>query len=54
MLDNEFVEMLACPKCKGELKYDAEASTLTCEGCRLEYRVEDDVPVLLIEEAKEI
>lgn len=53
-LDKELLEILACPKCKGELKYDEEKNVLICENCRLEYPVEDDIPILLIEEAREI
>ena len=50
-LDTELLELLACPKCKGPLIYDEGAAALTCDACRLRYRIEDDIPVLLIEEA---
>lgn len=53
-LDKELLEIIACPKCKGELKYDEEENVLICENCRLEYPIEDDIPILLIEEAREI
>lgn len=50
----ELLEILVCPKCKGELEYrrppDPEA--LLCHACRLEYRVEEDIPIMLIDEAK--
>lgn len=51
-LDPELLELLACPGCKGPLAYDEGAQTLTCESCRLRYRIEDDIPVMLIEEAE--
>lgn len=52
MLDKEFLDILACPKCKGELTYAPADATLTCEICSFRFRVEDDVPVLLIDEAE--
>ncbi len=53
MLDQQLLEILACPKCKGELKYDQEHEKLLCEKCRLKYRIEDDIPVMLIDEAEQ-
>ncbi len=52
MVEKELFEILVCPKCKGELKYDDEQDTLICEQCRLIYRVEDDIPIMLIDEAE--
>ena len=52
MLEKKLVEILACPKCKRDLDYDSAANTLTCPDCRLIYRVEDDIPIMLIDEAQ--
>lgn len=52
MLDKELLEVLACPKCKGDLEYKPEEEQLICHSCRLIYRIEDDIPVMLIEEAE--
>jgi uncharacterized protein YbaR (Trm112 family) len=52
MLKKELLEILACPKCKGELEYEPERQRLTCPACRLRYRVEDDIPIMLIDEAE--
>jgi uncharacterized protein YbaR (Trm112 family) len=52
MLDNELLEILACPKCKGDLEYKPEESQLICPSCRLIYRIEDDIPIMLIDEAE--
>ncbi len=52
MLEKELLEILACPKCKGDLEYDSAADTLTCPECRLIYRVEDDIPIMLSDEAQ--
>lgn len=50
-MDEELLEILACPKCKGSLRLTPEESELRCEACRLSYRIDDGIPVLLIEEA---
>ena len=52
MLDQKLLEILACPKCKGELEYKVEEELLICHECRLKYRIEDDIPIMLIDEAE--
>jgi hypothetical protein len=51
-LDARLLEILVCPKCRGELEYFEADSELRCPACRLAYRIEDDIPILLIDEAK--
>lgn len=48
----ELLDLLVCPKSKAPLVYDAAHSALICEQSQLVYRVEDDIPVLLVEEAE--
>jgi len=50
-LDKELLEILACPKCKGDLQLSVDGSALRCDACRLSYRVDDGIPILLIDEA---
>jgi hypothetical protein len=53
MLDPRLLEILACPRCKGGLEYRTEPSeVLICHPCRLEYRVEEGIPIMLIDEAR--
>jgi uncharacterized protein YbaR (Trm112 family) len=47
----ELKEILACPKCKGELEFREAENKIVCKACRLVYRVEHDIPVMLIDEA---
>lgn len=54
MLSEKLLEILACPKCKGDLVYDKDNNKLICDGCRLRYRIEDDIPIMLIDEAEKI
>lgn len=53
-LDEELLKILACPKCKGDLEYDRDNEKLICYSCRLVYRIEDGIPIMLIEEAEEL
>ena len=46
------LEILACPLCKGKLDYRKEANELVCRADRLAFAIRDDVPVMLVEEAR--
>jgi uncharacterized protein YbaR (Trm112 family) len=48
------LEILACPACHSSLRVDDAASELACTNtaCALIYPVRDDIPVLLIDEAR--
>ena len=52
MLDQELLDILACPQCKGDLEYDKENQKLICNKCRLKYDIKDDIPIMLIDEAE--
>lgn len=53
-IDKNLLEVLACPKCKGEVSPSEKGEGLVCEACKLLYPVRDDIPVMLIDEAREI
>ncbi|HEY7232870.1 MAG TPA: Trm112 family protein [Gemmatimonadaceae bacterium] len=53
-LSAQLLEILVCPKCKGALEYREKESVLVCHSCRLSYLVRDDIPIMLIDEAKTI
>ncbi len=50
----DLLAILVCPKCKGALEYRTQPApeALLCHACRLIYAVEDDIPIMLIDEAK--
>ena len=50
----ELLEILVCPKCKGELRLTASQDGLICDGCRLKYEIRDDIPIMLIDEAQSL
>lgn len=49
-LDPGLLAIIACPDCHGELA--ATGEELVCSGCGLAYPVRDDIPVLLVDEAR--
>ena len=51
-LSKELLDKLACPDCKGDLTYDPEKNQLICQKSKQVYRIEDDIPVLLVDEAE--
>ena len=54
MVDKKLLEILACPKCKGDIEYNPDRNKLICHKCKLAYRIEDDIPIMLIDEAEKI
>jgi len=54
-LSPDLLEILVCPKCKGELEYrETPDEALICHACGLVYAVDDGIPIMLIDEAKPI
>jgi hypothetical protein len=51
-LPRQLLEILVCPKCRGELEYREGESALLCHQCKLRYEVRDGIPIMLIDEAK--
>jgi len=54
MIDEKLLEILACPLTKAPLLLDGERLVSTCAETRRAYRIEDGIPVLLIEEGEEL
>lgn len=54
VLDPKLLEVLACPKDKGPLLYFADEESLYNPRLRLRYRITDDIPVMLIDEAESV
>lgn len=54
MISKELLEILACPKCKGEVELTENKDGLVCKSCRLLYEIRDDIPVMLIDEARKL
>lgn len=54
LVEASLLEILACPACHAPLREDTEANELVCtaDSCGLAYPVRDEIPVLLIDEAR--
>ncbi len=50
MLKKELLDILCCPKCKGDLDYNAEKETLTCKKCGKVYPIKNDIPIMLVDD----
>ena len=50
-LSQDLLDILVCPQCKGELEYREADKQLVCHSCRLVYRIENDIPIMLVDEA---
>jgi uncharacterized protein YbaR (Trm112 family) len=49
-LDPKLMEIIVCPADHGRL--EPEGEELVCQSCHLAYPVRDDIPVLLVDEAR--
>jgi uncharacterized protein YbaR (Trm112 family) len=50
-IDKQLLAILACPKCKGDIRLNDKGDGLLCSACKLMYPIKDDIPVMLVEEA---
>jgi hypothetical protein len=52
-LDQELLDILVCPNCRGRVEYRESEQKIYCLGdCRYVYPVKDDIPIMLIDEAE--
>ncbi|MCH7921537.1 MAG: Trm112 family protein [Nitrospinae bacterium] len=51
-IDKKLLEILVCPKCKGEIRLNETEDGLICDACKLLYEIKDGIPIMLIDEAK--
>jgi uncharacterized protein YbaR (Trm112 family) len=52
MIDQQLLEILACPKCKAPVKEENEKLICQNPQCGLRYPIRDGIPVMLIDEAE--
>ena len=51
-IKKELLDILCCPQCKGDIRLTSSGDGLSCDKCKLVYPIRDDIPVMLIDEAK--
>lgn len=53
-MNKQLLDILVCPLCKGKLIYKEKESELICKFDRLAYAIRDDIPVMLVDEARKL
>ena len=53
-ISKELLDILACPKCKGDIYLNETENGLICDRCKLLYEIKDDIPIMLIDEAQKL
>jgi uncharacterized protein YbaR (Trm112 family) len=52
MVPQDLLDMIVCPACKKPLELKDNGATLKCHECHRVYPIRDDIPILLIDEAR--
>ena len=53
-IDQKLLEILVCPLTKGPLEFDRDKQELISRQANLAYPIRDGIPIMLVEEAREI
>ncbi len=53
-VDPKLLEILVCPLTKSALTYDRDKNELVSEQAKLAYPVRDGIPIMLVEEARQL
>ena len=51
-LNKKLLEILVCTQCHGGIRRDKKLGGLVCERCKVLYEIKNDIPIMLVEEAK--
>lgn len=54
MISKELLEILCCPETKADLVLDGETLVSTDKTTRRRYRIEKDIPIMLVEESEQL
>lgn len=53
-MDPKLLDILVCPLCKSPLVYRKTEQELICKADRLAFSIQDDIPVMLADEARKL
>ena len=53
-VNKELLDILVCPQCKGNVQLTEAADGLVCDACGLLYEIQDDIPIMLVDQAKKL
>ena len=51
-MDAKFLDILVCPICKAKVEYARQSQELICNKCKLAYPIDDGIPVMLVDQAR--
>jgi uncharacterized protein YbaR (Trm112 family) len=54
MIKQELLDVLACPKCKSGVRVSKDEQNIVCDKCKLLYEIREEIPVMLVDEAKQV
>jgi len=54
MIGKKLRDILVCPRCRGKFDPEENEDGLTCSACGLLYEIRDQIPILLISEARKL
>ena len=54
MISKELLDILCCPETKADLVLDGNTLVSTDKNSRRRYRIEDDIPVMLVDESEQV
>ena len=54
MISKELLDILCCPETKADLVLDGDTLVSTDKNTRRRYRIEDDIPIMLIDESEQL
>ena len=54
MISKDLLEILCCPETKADLILDGDFLVSVDRGTRRRYRIEDDIPIMLIDESEKL
>jgi uncharacterized protein YbaR (Trm112 family) len=54
MISKDLLDILCCPETKADLLLDGETLVSTDKNTRRRYRIEDDIPIMLIDESEQL
>jgi uncharacterized protein YbaR (Trm112 family) len=54
MISKDLLDILCCPETKADLVLDGDTLVSTDKETRRRYRIEDDIPIMLIEESEQL
>jgi uncharacterized protein YbaR (Trm112 family) len=51
-IDKKLLDIILCPKCKGDVRLDTARDEIICDKCKLIYEIKDGIPIMLVDEAR--